>query len=75
MVESDPGAGEGALDGVRDAGGVAIGRDGDWASIVHFDEGGAYVLGNRMGVAASRNVTVLYVPPNGGFGGCILRLY
>lgn len=75
MVESDAGAGESVLGGGRNAGGVAIGGDGNGPTIIHFDEGGAYVLGNRVGVAASGHLAVLYVPPNGRLGGGILRLH
>lgn len=64
MVESDAGAGEGVLGGGGNAVGVAVGGDGGGATVIHFIEGGTYVFGDVMGIAASRHLAVLYVPPH-----------
>jgi hypothetical protein len=74
VVEGDAGAGERVLYGGGDAVGVAVGGDGDGPTVHHLHERRAYVLRDRMRVAALRHLAVLYVPPNRCLGPHVLRL-
>lgn len=74
MVEGDAGARKGLLNRGGDAIGVAIGGDGDGATVVDFDESGAYVLGDGVRVASLWHLTVLYVPPHRRLRPYVLRL-
>lgn len=72
VVEGDAGAGEGVLDGVRDAVGVSVGGDGDGAGVAGGGEGGAHVLGDEVGVADAGDMAVLDVPPHRCLHRCVL---
>lgn len=74
MVEGDSSAGECVLYRSGDAGGVAVGGDGDGAAVVHADECRADVLSDGVGIAAFRNMAVLDVPPHRRLGRRVLRL-
>lgn len=64
MVEGDSGAGESVLYSLGDARGVAVGGDGNGATVVHANEGGTDVLSDGVWLGALGNMAVFYVPPD-----------
>lgn len=64
MVEGDASAGEGVLDAGKDLVGVAVGGDGDRASVIQVRQRRAYILRNDVGVEPLRHMAVLDVPPD-----------
>ena len=74
VIERDAGAIERLLDGGGDSGGISVSGDGDGATVVHFDERGAYILRYGVGIAHLGHVTVLYIPPHRRLGLDVLLL-
>lgn len=77
MVKRDAGGRQGLLDRRRDASGVPVSQYRDRTAVVHVDERGTDVPGDRVGVGTLGDLAVLDVPPSRrlGLNVLLLRLF